>query len=837
MSASPAASAGKMTMSAEYAKSGRSSCKGCSASIAKGALRLGASALDLRGYDSTKWYHVVCFPASSHPLGPVEKVKGFDSIKDDDREQLRELEKDICSLQNNKRDQTAVSPLEVPSPKKAKAHLSSHETGVEENSSVSVEYAKSARSSCKGCSVSIAKGALRLGVSYRDARGFDSTNWYHVTCFPTSSHPLCPIENVKGFNSIKDDDREELRELEKDNKRDQATIVPLEVPGPKKANALISSPEVEEAEKTVSPLEVPSRKKVKAHRSSPEVAVEDASVSVEYAKSARSSCRGCSMGIAKGSLRFGVPVRDRRGFDSTKWYHVTCFPMLSHPLGPIEKVKGFDSIKDDDHEELRELEKDNERDEAAVGPLEDPRPKKANALISSPKVEMAEKRDQTAVSPLEVPSPKKAKDHKSSPEVAVQENASVSIEYAKSARSSCRGCSVSIAKGSLRFGVPVHDLRGFDSTKWYHVTCFPTLSHPLGPIEKVKGFDSIKDDDRDELRELEKDNKRDEAAVGPLEDPRPKKANALISSPKVEVAEKRDQTAVSPLEVPSRKKAKAHRSSPEVVVEQNSSVSVEYAKSARSSCRGCSLSIAKGSLRFGIPVPDLRGDSTKWYHVTCFPTSSHPLGPIEKVKGFDSIKDDEREELRELEKDNKRDEAAVGPLEVPRPKKANAVISSPKVEVEEKTAVSPLEVPSQKKAKAHRSSPEVAVEDASVSVEYAKSARSSCRGCSVSIAKGSLRFGVPVRDRRGFDSTKWYHVTCFPTSLHPLGPIEKVKGFDSIKDDDREELRELEKDNKRDLATVSPLEVPSLKKANALIFAPKVDVAEKLSPGKKRISP
>ncbi|XP_024314445.1 polynucleotide 3'-phosphatase ZDP isoform X11 [Brachypodium distachyon] len=693
MSASPAASAGKMTMSAEYAKSGRSSCKGCSASIAKGALRLGASALDLRGYDSTKWYHVVCFPASSHPLGPVEKVKGFDSIKDDDREQLRELEKDICSLQNNKRDQTAVSPLEVPSPKKAKAHLSSHETGVEENSSVSVEYAKSARSSCKGCSVSIAKGALRLGVSYRDARGFDSTNWYHVTCFPTSSHPLCPIENVKGFNSIKDDDREELRELEKDNKRDQATIVPLEVPGPKKANALISSPEVEEAEKrdqTVSPLEVPSRKKVKAHRSSPEVAVEDASVSVEYAKSARSSCRGCSMGIAKGSLRFGVPVRDRRGFDSTKWYHVTCFPMLSHPLGPIEKVKGFDSIKDDD---------------------------------------------------------------------------------------------------------------------------------------------------RDELRELEKDNKRDEAAVGPLEDPRPKKANALISSPKVEVAEKRDQTAVSPLEVPSRKKAKAHRSSPEVVVEQNSSVSVEYAKSARSSCRGCSLSIAKGSLRFGIPVPDLRGDSTKWYHVTCFPTSSHPLGPIEKVKGFDSIKDDEREELRELEKDNKRDEAAVGPLEVPRPKKANAVISSPKVEVEEKTAVSPLEVPSQKKAKAHRSSPEVAVEDASVSVEYAKSARSSCRGCSVSIAKGSLRFGVPVRDRRGFDSTKWYHVTCFPTSLHPLGPIEKVKGFDSIKDDDREELRELEKDNKRDLATVSPLEVPSLKKANALIFAPKVDVAEKLSPGKKRISP
>ncbi|VAH63610.1 unnamed protein product [Triticum turgidum subsp. durum] len=237
MSASPAA---KATVSVEYAKSGRSSCKGCSAAIAKGALRLGASARDPRGYDSTKWYHVACFPASSLPLGPVEEVQGFDSIKDDDREELRELEKvahsspveNACSVSglpatpalnisaywmailsnNNKRDQTAVSPLEVPSPKKAKV---SPKAEVAEKGSVSVEYAKSARSTCKACNASIAKGALRIGVSVHDPRGFDSTKWYHVACFPTSSHPLGPVEKLKGFDSIKDDDREELRELEK----------------------------------------------------------------------------------------------------------------------------------------------------------------------------------------------------------------------------------------------------------------------------------------------------------------------------------------------------------------------------------------------------------------------------------------------------------------------------------------------------------------------------------------------------------------------------------------------------------------------------------------------
>ncbi|XP_020192826.1 polynucleotide 3'-phosphatase ZDP [Aegilops tauschii subsp. strangulata] len=350
MSASPAA---KATVSVEYAKSGRSSCKGCSAAIAKGALRLGASARDPRGYDSTKWYHVACFPASSHPLGPVEEVQGFDSIKDDDREELRELEK------NNKSDQTAVSPLEVPSPKKAKV---SPKAEVAEKGSVSVEYAKSARSTCKACNASIAKGALRIGVSAHDPRGFDSTKWYHVACFPASSHLLGPVEEVQGFDSIKDDDREELQELEKNNKRDQTAVSPLEVPSPKKAKVL---PKAEVAEK--------------------------GSVSVEYAKSARSTCKACNASITKGALRIGVSAHDPRGFDSTKWYHVACFPTSSHPLGRVEKLKGFDSIKDDDREELRELEKNKKGDQAAVGPVELSSPNKGNSHISLPEVEVAEK--------------------------------------------------------------------------------------------------------------------------------------------------------------------------------------------------------------------------------------------------------------------------------------------------------------------------------------------------------------------------------------------------------------------------------------------------------------
>uniref|UniRef100_A0A453FGH2 PARP-type domain-containing protein n=1 Tax=Aegilops tauschii subsp. strangulata TaxID=200361 RepID=A0A453FGH2_AEGTS len=272
--------------------------------------------------------------------------------QDDDREELRELEK------NNKSDQTAVSPLEVPSPKKAKV---SPKAEVAEKGSVSVEYAKSARSTCKACNASIAKGALRIGVSAHDPRGFDSTKWYHVACFPASSHLLGPVEEVQGFDSIKDDDREELQELEKNNKRDQTAVSPLEVPSPKKAKVL---PKAEVAEK--------------------------GSVSVEYAKSARSTCKACNASITKGALRIGVSAHDPRGFDSTKWYHVACFPTSSHPLGRVEKLKGFDSIKDDDREELRELEKNKKGDQAAVGPVELSSPNKGNSHISLPEVEVAE---------------------------------------------------------------------------------------------------------------------------------------------------------------------------------------------------------------------------------------------------------------------------------------------------------------------------------------------------------------------------------------------------------------------------------------------------------------
>lgn len=68
-------------VAAEYAKSGRSSCKKCSEPIEAKALRLGLISRDARGFDVTKWHHLDCFNFGSQNVASVEKIKGFQSLK------------------------------------------------------------------------------------------------------------------------------------------------------------------------------------------------------------------------------------------------------------------------------------------------------------------------------------------------------------------------------------------------------------------------------------------------------------------------------------------------------------------------------------------------------------------------------------------------------------------------------------------------------------------------------------------------------------------------------------------------------------------------------------
>lgn len=67
---------------------------------------------------------------------------------------------------------------------------------------VTVEYAKSGRSSCKKCDEKIPAKSVRLGLVSKHPQGFDQTKWHHPDCFPFSSDFVSSVEDIAGFSLL-----------------------------------------------------------------------------------------------------------------------------------------------------------------------------------------------------------------------------------------------------------------------------------------------------------------------------------------------------------------------------------------------------------------------------------------------------------------------------------------------------------------------------------------------------------------------------------------------------------------------------------------------------------
>ncbi|KAL8159274.1 hypothetical protein V2J09_000811 [Rumex salicifolius] len=81
------------------------------------------------------------------------------------------------------------------------------------------EYAKSNRSTCKGCNNSIAEKELMLGLTSRDPRGFENTKWHHMGCF---LFDLDSTESIKGIFGV---DQEAVKKLLEDVDRKSQTKI------------------------------------------------------------------------------------------------------------------------------------------------------------------------------------------------------------------------------------------------------------------------------------------------------------------------------------------------------------------------------------------------------------------------------------------------------------------------------------------------------------------------------------------------------------------------------------------------------------------------------------
>lgn len=109
---------------AEYAKSGRSSCKKCSEAIAAKDLRVGLVSRDARGFDMTRWHHLSCFDAGSDTVDSLEMIKGFSSLKSSDQEALKALINDgpHSTEEDTIRDEDAVEGIKEGIPTSSRVH-------------------------------------------------------------------------------------------------------------------------------------------------------------------------------------------------------------------------------------------------------------------------------------------------------------------------------------------------------------------------------------------------------------------------------------------------------------------------------------------------------------------------------------------------------------------------------------------------------------------------------------------------------------------------------------------------------------------------------------------
>ncbi|XP_020806219.1 poly [ADP-ribose] polymerase [Drosophila serrata] len=186
------------------------------------------------------------------------------------------------------------------------------------------EYARTGRASCKGCKSSISKDHLRIAVmvqsAFHDAK---VPNWFHKNCFFKKQRPAS-VGDIYNFENLRFNDQKDLEHL------------------------IATVPEVVCVKTGKKRLKVDS------------VALKD--FGVEYAKSGRSSCRGCEQKICKDQVRIRKTVYDTevgmKYGGQPLWHHLECFAQLRTELGWFdsgENLPGYSLLKSEQQTEVKNL--------------------------------------------------------------------------------------------------------------------------------------------------------------------------------------------------------------------------------------------------------------------------------------------------------------------------------------------------------------------------------------------------------------------------------------------------------------------------------------------------
>ncbi|KAH8380159.1 hypothetical protein KR009_009295 [Drosophila setifemur] len=182
---------------AEYAKTGRASCKGCKTPIPKDTLRI--AALVQSAFHDAKvpnWFHKSCFFNKQRPAS-VGDIKNYENLRFDDQKELADLIGGGAKSgkKRAKNDDVALKDF-------------------------GIEYAKSARAACRGCEQKISKDQIRIRKTVYDTeigmKYGGQPLWHHLECFAQLRSELNWFdsgENLPGFAGLKSDDKKEVKSV------------------------------------------------------------------------------------------------------------------------------------------------------------------------------------------------------------------------------------------------------------------------------------------------------------------------------------------------------------------------------------------------------------------------------------------------------------------------------------------------------------------------------------------------------------------------------------------------------------------------------------------------
>ncbi|XP_076248590.1 poly-(ADP-ribose) polymerase [Calliopsis andreniformis] len=214
----------------EYAKSSRASCQNCKNSIQKDSLRL-AVIVQSPVHDGKipKWYHPKCFFVKQRPKSTAD-FGNFDNIRWEDQ---KEIQKQIEECKN----------IAVPTGKGRKRGSAAKSSGV--SGDFVIQYAKSSRSTCKGCEEKIVQGEVRVSkkdFESEEGRRYGGIDrWHHLECFAKVRNDLQFYEAGDALPGIK--------QLSKEDQKKVKSLLPKiksdDIPAVKKLKAEPEDPEEE----------------------------------------------------------------------------------------------------------------------------------------------------------------------------------------------------------------------------------------------------------------------------------------------------------------------------------------------------------------------------------------------------------------------------------------------------------------------------------------------------------------------------------------------------------------------------------------------------------------